>query len=715
MTSQSGLITEHDLYLLAEGTFERSWERLGAHLVEHEGQAGVRFAVWAPNAARVSVTGDHNDWSTAPHPMTLRGDTGIWERFVPGVMAGTRYKYHVESRFNGYAVDKADPYAFHAERAPGTASVVYDLSPFPWDDAGWMAARAARQAPNQPLSVYEVHAGSWRRVPEEGNRWLTYRELAHQLVPYVKELGFTHVELMPLSEHPTDESWGYLTTGYFAATSRYGSPHDLMYFVDYCHQHGIGVLLDWVPAHFANEEHGLRLFDGTHLYEHADPVLGTSPWGSSIFNYGRAEVRNFLLSSARFWLDHYHVDGFRVDAVAFIVWLDHARPPAHWGLNRLGGRENLEAVDFLQRFNALVHQDFPGAITAAEEATSYEWVTRGWAPPPDPLPDAERGSRLEHIRSMLPSPHGGGAGGGVHQFRAGSLGFDYKWNMGWMHDTLDYFEVDPARRKEQHGLLTFPIWYAFDERYLLPLSHDEVVHLKKALLTKMPGGSGGLEILATSETPRASEESEALGDDCQRFANLRALFAYQWSHPGKKLLFMGGEFGQWAEWNEHRSLDWHLMNWSGPGGTHAPLHRGLQRCVTDLNQLYRAEPALHALDSHPRGFDWIDHQDVENSVIAFVRRGPDPGQVLAVVCNFTPVVRHDYPVGVPVPGEWHVALNTDATEYGGSGVHTGSNGPLLAIHRAPEGRRSGGGIRYGQRLLLTLPPLSVVFLKPGTA
>jgi len=694
VTTQSGLITEHDLYLLAEGTFERSWERLGAHLVEHEGRAGVRFAVWAPNAARVSVTGDHNDWSTAAHPMTLRGDTGIWECFIPDVRGGVRYKYHVESRFDGYVVDKADPYAFHAEPAPGTASVVYDLSPHPWDDADWMAARAVRQAPDQPVSVYEVHAGSWRRVPEEGNRWLTYRELAHQLVPYVKELGFTHVELMPVTEYPADQSWGYQVTGYFAATARYGTPHDLMYFVDHCHQHGIGVLLDWVPAHFANEDHGLRLFDGTHLYEHADPVLGTSPWGSSIFNYGRAEVRNFLLSSARFWLDHYHVDGFRVDAVAFMVWLDHARPPAHWGLNRFGGRENLEAVDFLQNFNALVHLDFPGVITAAEEATSYQWVTR-----PDHRAgrDDQDEAQLDSLRTAT-GPRG-----------PGSLGFDYKWNMGWMHDTLDYFEVDPARRRERHGLLTFPIWYAFDERYLLPLSHDEVVHLKKALLTKMPGGSGGPEILG------ASEEAAASRADWQRFANLRALFAYQWSHPGKKLLFMGGEFGQWAEWNEHRSLDWHLMEWSGPGGTHAPLHRGLQRCVADLNRLYRAEPALHALDSHPRGFDWIDHQDVESSVIAFVRRGPEPGQVLAVVCNFTPVARHGYPVGVPVPGEWHEALNTDAIEYGGSGTSAGPNGPLLAIHRAPEGRRSGGGVRYGQRLLLTLPPLSVVFLKPGTA
>ena len=641
------MISEHDLYLLAEGTYRRAWERLGAHLV----RTGVRFAVWAPNAQRVSVVGDFNGWDPAAHPMAMRGSTGIWEHLVEGLSAGTLYKYAVESAA-GVAL-KSDPYAFAAEAPPGTASMVCALDGYAWDDADWLRARAGRQRHDRPLSIYEVHAGSWRRIEAEGNRPLTYRELAHALVPYVVELGFTHVELLPITEHPTDQSWGYLTTGYFAPTARYGSPHDFMYFVDYCHRHGVGVLLDWVPAHFANEDHGLRLFDGTHQYEHADPMLRESPWGSSIFNYGRAEVRNFLLSSARFWLERYHVDGFRVDAVAFMVWLDHARPPSHWGLNRYGGRENLEAVDFLKALNAAVHDEYPGALTIAEEATSYNWVTT--------------------------------LGGRDGQ----SLGFDFKWNMGWMHDTLDYFETDPMARKEHHQLLTFPIWYAFDERYLLPLSHDEVVHLKKSLLTKMPPPEG---------------------DDWRRFANLRALLAYQYSHPGKKLLFMGGELGQWAEWDEKRQLDWWLLEWSGPDGRHAPLHRGVQRCVADLNRLYRQEAALHTLDSHPRGFDWIDHQDYESSVISYVRRGAGTGEVLVVVCNFTPVRRDHYPVGVPVPGVWHEALNTDATEYGGSGA---TNGELTAAHRAPEGRHAAGRARYGQRVLLTLPPLGVVFLKPG--
>ena len=664
---QQGLITEHDLYLLAEGTYQRSWERLGSHVTEVDGVRGVRFAVWAPHAAGVSVIGSHNGWDPAAHPLALRGTTGIWEGFVAGIDAGTLYKYHVEPGLGtrgeqaGKAVTKADPYALASETPPGTASMVYDLSGYEWGDAAWLAGRREGQRHDRPLSIYEVHAGSWRR--HDDGSWLGYRELAEQLVPYVKEMGFTHVELMPVTEHPTEESWGYLVSGYFAASARYGSPHDLMYFVDYCHRHGIGVILDWVPAHFANEEHGLRLFDGTHLYEHADPVLGESPWGSSIFNYGRAEVRNFLLSSALFWLDQYHMDGFRVDAVAFMVWLDHARPESRWGLNRYGGRENLEAVDFLKRFNALVHAEHPGVLTIAEEATSYNWVT---------------------------GLGGGGGGGGAELVgeRQNSLGFDYKWNLGWMHDTLDYFEVEPAARRGHHNLLTFPIWYAFDERAVLPLSHDEVVHLKKALLTKMPG------------------------DDWQRFANLRALFAYQWSHPGKKLVFMGGEIGQWGEWGEKRQLDWSLLEWSGPDGRHAPLHRGVRRCVADLNRLYASEPALHALDSHPRGFDWIDHQEVEGSVIAYVRRGPEVGQVMAVVCNFTPAVREQYPVGVPIPGDWHEVLNTDAVEYGGSGVR---NGTLRAAHVTPEGRRWAGGVRYGQKLLMRLPPLAVVFLKPGAA
>jgi 1,4-alpha-glucan branching enzyme len=645
------LLTEHDLYLLAEGTFRRPYERLGAHPIVLDGTPGTRFAVWAPGAAAVAVMGDFDGWVGAGHAMVRRGTTGIWEAFVPGVGPGDRYKYRIASRHHGHLADKADPYALRTEAPPGTASVVHDLTAlraFPWTDGAWLAGRPERQRPGRPLSVYEVHLGSWRRVPEEGNRHLTYRELATLLPPYAHDLGYTHVELMPITEYPSDASWGYQVTGYFAPTARYGAPEDLQAFVDACHAQGLGVILDWVPAHFAKEGHGLGLFDGTHLYEHADPRLGEHPvWGTYIFNYGRAEVRNFLLGSARFWLEEYHVDGFRVDAVASMIWLDHARPESHWGTNRYGGRENLEATDFLHRFNDMTHEAAPGAVTIAEESTSYTWVTR------------------------LPSP--GGEGGRV------SLGFDYKWNLGWMHDTLAYFEVDPVHRSAHHQRLTWPIWYAFDEQYLLPLSHDEVVHLKKALLTKMPG------------------------EDWQRFANLRALYAYQYAHPGKKLLFMGGEIGQWAEWSEQRSLDWHLLERGGAGGSQAPLHRGLQALLRDLNRAYATLPALHELDSQPRGFDWIEHGDTLSSVISFLRRGLEPGHVVAVVCNFTPVLRPDYPVDVPVPGEWEAVLNTDEPRYGGGG--TGPSGSLLA----PPGQ---GGGRYGQRLHLTLPPLGVVFLRP---
>ncbi|MGH2367913.1 MAG: 1,4-alpha-glucan branching protein GlgB [Chloroflexota bacterium] len=648
-TRQKPILTEHDVYLLAEGTYRRAYERLGAHPVEVDGLRGTHFAVWAPNAAQVSVIGSHNGWDAQADPMLRRGESGIWECFVPGAGPGTLYKYHVVSRYHRYAVDKADPYAFQAEPPPGTASVVCDLGGYVWGDGTWLAQRAQRQGHDRPLSIYEVHAGSWRRVPGEGNRPLTYRELAHQLVPYAKDLGFTHVELMPVTEYPSDQSWGYQVTGYFAPTARYGLPQDFMYLVDYCHQHDLGVILDWVPAHFAKEGHGLGFFDGTHLYEHADPRLGEHPvWGTFIFNYGRAEVRNFLLSSALFWLEQYHVDGFRVDAVASMIWLDHARPESHWGTNPFGGRENLDAADFLRRFNAVVHTEAPGTLTVAEESTSYTWVTG---------PGGMRGDR----------PH--------------SLGFDYKWNLGWMHDTLDYFAADPVLRSALHHHLTWPIWYAFDEDYVLPLSHDEVVHLKKALLTKMPG------------------------DDWQRFAGLRALFAYQYAHPGKKLLFMGGEFGQWAEWSESRSLDWHLLEHGGVEGSQAPLHRGLQRCIADLNRLYAGEPALHELDSRPRGFDWIEPDDRQSSVIAFLRRGAEPGTVIVVACNFTPVAHREYRIGVPVPGEWHELLNTDAPQYGGSGV---LNGGRLWAALGP------GGGRFGQTLSLTLPPLGVTFVQPGS-
>jgi 1,4-alpha-glucan branching enzyme len=643
------VLSEHDLYLLAEGTFQRPYERLGAHPLSRDGVAGTRFAVWAPNAFAIAVRGDFDGWSEGGQAMTRRGATGIWEVFVPGAGPGQYYKYRLIPRGAAPAADKADPYALRGEAPPGTASVIHDLAAlraFPWTDGDWMAGRPRRQGPDRPLSIYEVHPGSWRRVPEEGNRPLTYRELARDLPPYVRDLGYTHVELMPVTEYPSDASWGYLVSGYYAPTARYGSPEDLQAFVDACHAHDLGVLLDWVPAHFAKEGHGLGRFDGTPLYEHPDPRIGEHPvWGSYIFDYGRAEVRNFLLGSARFWLEEFHVDGFRVDAVASMIWLDHARPESHWGVNRHGGRENLDAVEFLRRLNAMVHECAPGAITVAEESTAYTWVTH--------LPgEPERAS----------------------------LGFDFKWNMGWMHDTLEYFQADPVHRSARHERLTWPIWYAFDEQYLLPLSHDEVVHLKKALLTKMPG------------------------DDWQRFANLRALYAYQYAHPGKKLLFMGGELGQWGEWSEGHSLDWHLLEAGGEGGSQAPLHRGLQATVRDLNRLYGTLRALHQLDSQPRGFDWIEHGDVQHSVIAFLRRGLEPGDVVAAVCNFTPVVREGYPVGVPVPGEWEEVLNTDSARYGGSGTeNTGAS--LLAV----PGQRSG---RFGQHLRLTLPPLSVLYLRP---
>lgn len=642
------LLSEHDVYLLNEGTFERAYERFGAHVREVDGVTGVHFVVWAPNARRVSVVGSFNDWDATQHPMVRHGEGGIWECFVPGVGSGAQYKYHIESRYHAYVVDKADPYAFAAERLPGTGSVVCDLDGYEWGDAEWMAVRdgatprrADGTAPGlpatPPISIYEVHIGSWRRVPGEGDRPLTYRELAHQLVPYVQELGFTHVELMPVMEHPFDQSWGYQITGYYAPTARYGTPQDFMYFVDYCHRHGVGVILDWVPAHFAKEGHGLGFFDGTHLYEHADPRRGEQPtWGTFLFNHGRAEVRNFLLANALFWLDRYHVDGFRVDAVAIMVWLDHGRPESHWTTNQYGGRENLDATDFLRRCNDLVHRHYPGALMLGEEATTYLGVTQ--------------------------------------PTYAGGLGFDYKWSLGWMHDTLAYLEVDPIYRRYAHDKLTWPIWYAFQERHLLPLSHDEVVHLKKSLLSKMHR------------------------DAWQQFANLRALFAYQYSHPGKKLLFMGGEFGQWAEWRETRSLDWHLLEDPCLGY----LHRGAQWLVADLNRLYAGVPALHELDVDPHGFEWIDHRDVEQSVIAYLRRGRAPSEVV-VVCNFTPVPRSGYRIGVPEPGAWREVLNTDDPRYGGSGV---LNSGVLQTEPAPWHGRP-------QSLVLSLPPLGVVFLQPA--
>jgi 1,4-alpha-glucan branching enzyme len=629
------IFSEDDLYLFAEGTWLRAYEKMGAHPRVVDGVQGTNVAVWAPEAESVSVIGDFNDWQAGRTPLARRGTGGAWEAFVPELHTGDLYKYGIRSRYHGYYAEKADPYGFYAEVRPGTASIVYDLSGYTWGDTAWMERRAGTDWFAQPISVYEVHAGSWRRGPD--NRFLTYRELAHELVGYTKAHGFTHVELLPITEHPIDVSFGYQTTGYFAPTSRFGTPHDFMYFVDYCHQHGIGVFLDWVPSHFSPEGHGLGYFDGTHCYEHADPRKGMHlGWGTFIFNYGRHEVLTFLLSSAYYWLREYHVDGFRVDAVASMLYLDYDREEGAWLPNRDGGRENLEAIDFLRRFNDMVHQHHPGALTSAEESTIWPGVT--------------------------------------HPTEQGGLGFDLKWNMGWMHDTLEYVARDPINRKYHHNEITFSFTYAFSERYILPLSHDEVIHLKRSLIGKMPG------------------------DTWQRFATLRALFAFMFAHPGKKLLFMGGEFAQWHEWDYARSLDWHLLD----GDAGRP-HRQVQEFVTRLNRLYAAEPALHERDTLPEGFAWIDGSDADNSVVAILRRAARPEDAIAVVANWTPVPRERYPIGVPSAGRWVELLNSDTTEYGGSGM--GNPAGVVAEPTPLDG--------YAYSLTLTLPPLAVLWLKPG--
>lgn len=627
-------LTDYDVHLFREGHHFRLYEKLGAHPMEVDGLRGTLFAVWAPNAERVSVVGDFNGWDPEAHPLAPRWDgSGIWEGFVPDVGHGSLYKYHIVSRFGGYAVDKGDPFAFFWETPPGTASIVWDLR-YEWRDEAWLRTRHRANALDAPIAIYEVHLGSWRRVPEEGHRFLTYREMAEVLPAYVKEMGFTHVEFLPVMEHPFYGSWGYQTVGYLAPTSRYGVPQDFMFLIDTLHQHGIGVILDWVPSHFPGDAHGLVFFDGTHLYEHADPRKGFHPhWNSYIFNYGRYEVRSFLISSALFWLDVYHADGLRVDAVASMLYLDYGRQEGAWIPNEYGGKENLEAIAFLRRLNEEVYRSFPDVQTIAEESTAWPMVSR-------------------------PTYVGG-------------LGFGLKWNMGWMHDTLAYFSKDPIYRKYHHDQLTFSIWYAFSENFVLPLSHDEVVHGKGSLLGKMPG------------------------DDWQKFANLRALLGYMYGHPGKKLLFMGDEFGQWREWNHDESLDWHLL-------AYAP-HRGLQQWVRDLNELYRREPALHEGDCDPAGFEWVDFHDWEQSVISFLRKAQSSDDVVLVVCNFTPVPRSDYRVGVPRPGFWRELLNSDAREYGGSG-----HGNLGGVTADPV---SFHGRPYS--LSLTLPPLSVLFLKPS--
>jgi 1,4-alpha-glucan branching enzyme len=628
------LLTDQDIYLFKEGNHYRLYDKLGAHVIEAGGRAGVSFAVWAPNAERVSVIGDFNGWNGEAHPLSVRWDgSGIWEGFVPGLEAGCLFKYHIASRYRNYTVDKGDPFAFHWEGPPRTASIVWSLD-YQWGDGEWMAGRAGAAAPDAPMSVYEVHFGSWKRVPEEGHRPLTYREMAVELVDYVKDMGFTHVEFLPLLEHPFAGSWGYQVIGYFAPTSRFGTPQDLMFLVDTLHRNGIAVILDWVPSHFPTDEHGLEFFDGTHLYEHADPRKGFHPdWKSSIFNYGRTEVRNFLISNALFWLDKYHFDGLRVDGVASMLYLDYSRKEGEWLPNAFGGRENLEAISFIKRMNEVVYGAFPDVQTVAEESTAWPMVTR--------------------------------------PVYLGGLGFGKKWNMGWMHDTLEYFSQDPIFRKYHHGKLTFSLWYAFSENFILPLSHDEVVHGKGSLLGKMPG------------------------DDWQKFANLRLLLGLLFANPGKSLLFMGGEFGQRREWSHDESLDWHLLAYEP--------HRGVRNWVRDLNRLYRAEPALHELDFVPEGFEWVDFSDAQAGVISFLRKGKSAGDAILVACNMTPVTRLNYRIGVPAEGYWRELLNSDAPAYGGSG-----QGNFGGADSSPVPWHAGN-----DSLSLTIPPLGILLMKRG--
>lgn len=626
------LLTDHDVYLFKEGNHFQLYNKLGSRTIVINGAAGSYFAVWAPNAEWVSVIGNFNEWNKESHPLAIRDDSsGIWEGFVEGIGSGTTYKYHIISRYNNYMVDKGDPFAFRWETPPETASQVWDMS-YDWGDREWMKKRRKVNSIQAPLSIYEIHPGSWKRVPEEGNRFLTYREMARNLAEYILEMGFTHVEFLPVLEHPFYGSWGYQTTGYFAPTSRYGTPQDFMYLIDYLHQNGIGVILDWVPSHFPTDEHGLVYFDGTHLYEHADTKKGFHPdWKSCIFNYGRNEVRNFLISSALFWLDKYHVDGIRVDAVASMLYLDYSRKDGEWIPNEYGGRENTEAVRFLKRFNEAVFGAYPDVQTIAEESTAWPMVSK----PTD----------------------------------IGGLGFGMKWNMGWMHDTLEYFSEDPIYRKYRMNQLTFSILYAFSENFVLPLSHDEVVYGKGSLINKMPG------------------------DEWQKYANLRLLFGYMFGQPGKKLLFMGGEFAQGREWSHDESLDWHILQ--------RPYHQGVQKWVKDLNRLYRSEKALYELDFSGEGFEWIDFHDWEHSIISFIRKGKSGDTSILIVCNFTPIPRKNYRVGVPQGGYWKEVLNSDAKIYGGSGY--GNFGGLEAAPLPMHGRYYS--------LSLNLPPLGILFFK----
>jgi len=627
------LLSDQDLYLFNQGSHTRIYEKLGARRLVRDGVEGVYFAVWAPDAEQVFVIGSFNNWNKVSHRLRPRGGSGIWEGFVAGVDKGALYKYHIHSRFN-QDLEKADPFSIFNEIPPRTASIVWDLD-FPWADKMWMDTRALHSSLTAPMSIYEMHLGSWRRVAHEGNRSLSYRELAPLLAEYLRRMGFTHVEFLPVMDHPFFGSWGYQITGYFAPSANYGTPQDLMFLIDTLHQNDIGVIFDWVPSHFPGDAHGLAAFDGSHLFEHADPRQGVQPeWNSYVFNYGRHEVRSFMISNALFWLDRYHVDGLRVDAVASMLYLDYARRQGEWIPNQYGGRENLEAIEFLKQFNAAVYQNYPDVQTTAEESTAWPMVSR-------------------------PVYNGG-------------LGFGLKWDMGWMHDTLDYFSQDPIYRKYHHHRLTFRMIYAFQENFVLPLSHDEVVYGKRSLLGRMPG------------------------DEWQKFANLRLLLGYMYAQPGKKLLFMGGEFGQQREWQHDQGLEWGLLE--------RPLHANLQRWVAELNRFYRDSPALHEVDFDPAGFEWIDCNDADSSVVSLLRKGRREESTVLAVCNFTPVVRTNYRVGVPTGGIWRELLNSDAKEYGGSGV--GNLGEVEAAPIALHGRRYS--------LFLLLPPLAIIFLSNRT-
>ncbi|MET0583836.1 MAG: 1,4-alpha-glucan branching protein GlgB [Candidatus Binatia bacterium] len=623
------LLGDQDFYLFNEGSHRRLYEKLGAHRMRVGGEEGTYFAVWAPNANRVAVIGSFNQWNRESHPLRPRGNSGVWEDFIPGVERGALYKYLIHSRFMDYRVEKADPFSLFNEIPPKKASIVWDLD-YSWGDGQWLAERGQNIKVNKPISIYEVHLGSWRRRPEEGNRSLSYRELAPLLADYVRQTGFTHVEFLPLMDHPFFGSWGYQITGYFAPSGNYGTPQDLMFLIDTLHQNGIGVILDWVPSHFPSDEHGLAYFDGTHLFEHADSRQGFHPeWKSYIFNYGRHEVRSFLISNALFWLDKYHADGLRVDAVASMLYLDYARESGEWIPNRYGGRENIEAIEFLKQLNGAIYEGFPDVQTIAEESTAWPMVSR--------------------------------------PVYTGGLGFGLKWDMGWMHDTLAYFSQDPIHRKYHHDKLTFRMIYAFQENFVLPLSHDEVVYGKGSLLGKMPG------------------------DEWQRFANLRALLGYMYAQPGKKLLFMGIEIAQWSEWQHDQSLDWHALD--------NPRHAGMRQWIRDLNGLYRSESALHELDCEPAGFEWIDCRDAESSIVILLRKGRRDERAILVTCNFTPVPRLNYRVGAPRGGTWKEALNSDAAVYGGSGM--GNMGAVEAAPVPAHGRHFS--------LPLILPPLSILF------